>query len=334
MSLGQVKVSQKTDKYNFPEIRICYGPDVEGITGTGTPQDLYGYEWHSVLDAANVPRHFKLESGVWVEKIPLEPFPSLPVIARHWSQQFDQAARSVIAWEQSEQLYIRQWDIGTSSWVLRGPFTGIDPVLFNDFELVGTTDNDIIMFYLSVDRLSIKYRIQRENYNTEHHLYSFVDTSILYYLDQAVIYNSSQYVLAIDTNIVDNRLYLFSAAYPRNEQDQGRFNIEPDSGIYFEVVIPVDVGQDQGQFNIEPDSGIYYPVVIEVNPQQDQGQFNVEPDSGVFYPVVIEQDKEDQGQFNIEPDSGIFFEKVIVFDPQANQGQFNIEPDSGAFVAI
>jgi hypothetical protein len=150
-----------------PEVRLALGPVAEGVTNSGNFADLYGYHWALALDKSGVLHLLRQSAGVWGEVVPLSAFPVLGVQARHIALAFDQAARPVVAWEVSSQIFIRQYDGGSGLYVIRGPFAGVDPVLIMDATVNGDTPNsDIILGHLSVARDSLITRAQRELYAT------------------------------------------------------------------------------------------------------------------------------------------------------------------------
>src|SRR5690606_10142111 len=57
-----------------------------------------------------------------------------------------------------------------------GPFDGCDPVLLNDATInYRVAGSDVVLFYLSSDRGTLCYRIQSENFATEHVHYDGFD---------------------------------------------------------------------------------------------------------------------------------------------------------------
>ncbi|BAC55302.1 hypothetical protein AV953_gp23 [Thermus virus IN93] len=171
-----------------------------GDTGDGSYATLYGYAWAGLLD--RVERRFCLfqaqvpgegpwplhdprgpEVAVWVE-VEVPPLPHPVEEIRHLALAFDQAARHVVAYEREGEVWVRQWDPFTQSFVQRGPFPGADPVLIND-ATVGryVPDSDVLLFHLTPDRLNLVMRVQREGYATARSVWVFERPVVL---DQVV----------------------------------------------------------------------------------------------------------------------------------------------------
>jgi len=171
-----------------------------GDTGDGSYATLYGYAWAGLLD--RVERRFRLfqaqvpgegpwplhdsrgaEVAVWVE-VEVPPLPHPVEEIRHLALAFDQAARHVVAYEREGEVWVRQWDPVSQTFVQRGPFPGVDPVLIQD-ATVGyyPPDSDVLLVHLSPDRTSLVMRVQRELYATAHTIQTFDQPVVL---DQAV----------------------------------------------------------------------------------------------------------------------------------------------------
>jgi hypothetical protein len=147
----------------------------------------------------------------------------MPAGARHVVFAFDQSARIIVVYEQNDQILVTRWDATTSQYVQNVTFAGHDPVLLIDASVVdprgypnaaddgwsvreayyagirvfflwvppsgagwrdnAITDSDIVLFYLSADRTTVRARVQRELYNTVRTIHTYAEPVVL---DRAV----------------------------------------------------------------------------------------------------------------------------------------------------
>ena len=142
-----------------------------------------------------------------------------PESRRRFSIAFDQAARVLVAYEDNETVYLTRWSSSANEYVQNVTIAGVDPVVvmdgtFNDprdYPSVEDDDwsvrdayfaginvffkwlpesppawrdnvipiSDVLLFYLSPDRLSVMCRVQRELYATARTVYTFGSPAIL-----------------------------------------------------------------------------------------------------------------------------------------------------------
>jgi len=147
----------------------------------------------------------------------------LSLTGHHHRIAFDQLGRISICYQESGNVFIRQYDTTISDYTLRGPFVGLDPVVLND-QFVGqpSGDSDLILFYLSVDRLNISYRIQRESFAIERTLFTFLQPM---YLDQVAITQLRYQLWLSDVNNVQTILESDFYPYPASDELVG--SIDP-----------------------------------------------------------------------------------------------------------
>ncbi|MFC6803057.1 hypothetical protein ACFQDE_16155 [Deinococcus caeni] len=130
--LGGVIVTKRSRRTLRPELVVAAGPQRLAQPGGGTYDDLYGSRWALGLYRGG-PRLYQARSGVWVDRTDPDALGALTASGvRHASLAFDQAARPVLAWEQSGAVYVRQWDALGTQYVTRGPWEGCDPLLISD----------------------------------------------------------------------------------------------------------------------------------------------------------------------------------------------------------
>lgn len=299
--------SYKRGRTYAPEVRLAPGPRAMGDTGDGSYTTLFGYAWAAVLD--RVERRFRLfqaqvpgegpwalndsrgpEVAVWVEvEAPPLPHPVEEVV--HMGLAFDQAARHVVVYERQGEVWIRQWDPVSQSYVMRGPFPGVDPVVLND-AVVGyfPPDSDVLVWHLTPDRMSLVQRVQRHLYAIAHVVQTFAEPVVL---DQAVALPYQIELLGSLVSALDATGYaLRSELYPVYVHDTiGQAALVPPSeGAYIPVVIVQDLRTDLlGTATLSaPTTGTYIPIVIVLNMEDALGQAQLAaPTTGAYVPVVL-----------------------------------------------
>lgn len=164
-----------------PCLAQTQGPMTLADTGDGTYDTLFGSDWlFEICDSGDWKLYQRAtDQTLTLTAWDVEP-PTVGITARHPSAAFDQAARPALCWEEADGIHLRQYDEVTSVYAFTGPYAGVDPVLWNDSTANGhVPGSDLILFYLSADRLTIKYRIQNENFGTEHDLETYSEAMVL-----------------------------------------------------------------------------------------------------------------------------------------------------------
>lgn len=208
--------SRGTAKYAFAELFPLPGPAVIGATGDNSYQTLYGRDWVVVFTRERrLQLYQRQESGSWTRvlaNLPTALFgPALPKDVRRITACFDQSARIIVAYEQGGVIKVTRWDSTTSQYVQNVSFNGVDPQLFMDatvgdpkgfpdgmdvlaaagirilFEWLPDSewrenaipDSDVVIFYLTPDRLGVRARAQRQLYNVVHEIYDYLEPVVL-----------------------------------------------------------------------------------------------------------------------------------------------------------
>ncbi len=326
-----------------PELRLAPGPRSVGDTGDGSYATLYGYAWAAVLD--RVERRFRLfqaqvpgegpwalndprgpEVAVWVE-VEVPPLPHPVEEIAHMGLAFDQAARYVVAYEREGEVWVRQWDPLSQSFVQRGPFPGVDPVLIQD-ATVGyyPPDSDVLLFHLSPDRTSLAMRVQRELYATAHTIQTFDQPVVL---DQAVALPYQIGLLGSLVSALNATGYVLrSGLYPvyLNDTLGQAALVPPSEGAYIPVVITQDVEDLLGTATLSaPTTGAYIPIVIVQGLGVDAlGQAQLAaPTAGAYVPVVLVSDlgMDTLGTASLAaPTTGSYALVVVVVDTTTQPG--------------
>ncbi|MFM9421007.1 hypothetical protein ACKLNZ_10045 [Thermus scotoductus] len=321
-----------------PELRLAPGPRSMGDTGDGSYATLYGYAWAGLLD--RVERRFRLfqaqvpgegpwplhdsrgaEVAVWVE-VEVPPLPHPVEEVAHMALAFDQAARHVVAYEREGEVWVRQWDPLSQSFVQRGPFPGVDPVLIQD-ATVGyyPPDSDVLLFHLSPDRTSLVMRVQRELYATAHTIQTFDQPVVL---DQVVALPYQVELLGSLVSALDATGYVLrSEIYPvRVEDALGSASLSaPTTGDYIPIVVILDLGmEDLGQATLTaPATGDYIPIVVIVDlGTEGIGSATLSaPATGSYVLIVVVQNlgTENLGTATLSaPTTGTYALVVVVVD--------------------
>lgn len=172
--------SYKRGRYRVPEVAKAAGPQQMGVTGDGSYLTLFGRNWAAILNKKTKQAELYRETPTGWEQVPIPPIAHPTRECRHLALAFDQSARHVLAYERNNEIYIRQWDALLGQFVYRGPFAGVDPVLINDAEVnYYVPESDVLLLYLTPDRLSLKMRVQRQLYAVEHHIETYASPKTL-----------------------------------------------------------------------------------------------------------------------------------------------------------
>jgi len=159
----------------------------------------------------------------------------LPADARRIALAFDQSARVIVLYEDGTGVHVTRWDPGAETYLQNVDFAGVDPCLFMDAtiadpagwpttadgwsvteaaawgltvrfewlpEPVYVEDNaigysDVLLFYLSTDRLTLYARVQSGIYATPIQLATFSEPVIL---DQVLVSDNGYQALLSDAN--------------------------------------------------------------------------------------------------------------------------------------
>lgn len=335
--------SSQRGSFWFPELALCKGPSSEGVTGGGTYFELFGYNWALSLDDSGQLHLSQEQAGAWVEVTPLVPLPVLSQTARHISLAFDQAARPVIAWEDTGQVWLRQWDVGTNSYLTRGPWPGRDPVLWMDATINGyIPDSDVLLYHLSLDATQVLQRIQRQVWNPATTVYSGSEPL---WLDQATLLGFSfQLVGAKQSGEI---FALRAAPYPVRwtEGLAGVGFISPATGQYQPVVLVQNLPTDNlsSISFIPPPAGSYDalggPLTQNLGPDFLMVSGFTPPSSGQYQELVIVQTLPTDSLANINfspPPTGSYALSVVVTQqPTQDLSSISFAPPSGgSYVSV
>lgn len=146
----------------------------------GSFQALHSIEWGLYWHKQRGLILEQKQGGVWVEVAPGQAFPELTRTTRHIGLAFDQSARHVVCWEDSGQILVRQWNPLTQEYTYRGPFSGVDPLVWNDTTAsYYPPDSDVVLLYLTPDRTEARYRLQRDAYGVSYPLSSGLSGAVL-----------------------------------------------------------------------------------------------------------------------------------------------------------
>ncbi|MCA9839819.1 MAG: hypothetical protein KC422_23120, partial [Trueperaceae bacterium] len=163
----------KRYKFTVPEMSIIRGPATEANTGSGSYEDLRGtfWAWDWFDDTLSF---YKWSGSEFAEVARPASFPELPKAANHIDAAFNTSARRVACYQEDETVSVIQWNNAETAFETVGPFTGVDPLLYNDVDFFeDPADSDTILFYLTTDRSALKARLERDQYGIEYDIVSF-----------------------------------------------------------------------------------------------------------------------------------------------------------------
>ncbi|MFC5598127.1 hypothetical protein ACFPRG_11615 [Deinococcus cellulosilyticus] len=154
---------------------------------------------------------------------------------------------------------MRQWDVATGAYIFRGPFVGVDPVLMMDATISQhIPGSDLVLFYLSVDRRSLCYRIQNELYAIEHVLHAFESPV---YLDQVTVETYRYQVLLGTGQVRESELSFSSELYPVFVSESALSgSVLLQDGLYLPAVT-LAAGTEALSGSVLLQDGLYLPAV-------------------------------------------------------------------------
>lgn len=267
---------------------VANGPSSEAVVGSGSYDDLFGTLWKLGWDDETLNLFKVITDAGGLERVePLETFPSLNYSkVTNLSLAFDQAGRNVIAWEESGQMFVRQYDAMSQNYVNKGPFPGVDPIIYNEGAAsYSQSYNNLILFYLSQDRLSLYYRLQSELYLTEHVMETYTEP---HYLTGV---QSLPYQYEIDWKLSDEVTtgYYSSKIYPITLADKAAATLSSfNAGVYKEVVTVPSIDKESLSINLSSfTTGVFLPVVITHDTTSDSLSGSVSNFSAGNYKAVV-----------------------------------------------
>ena len=242
----------------FAEFYMMLGPQAVGDPRDNTLPDLIGREWAFLFCDNNEwyllqwvgAEHLSEAPGLISPGWALigEPLLSLPGdlacgTQRRFSAAFDQSARLVVAYEQSETIFLTRWDPAINQYVQNVTFAGHDPVVV--FDATWAYDvpvSDVLVFYLDAEtRSKLMCRVQRDIYAIAYELHDYGQPVVL---DRVTRLPLRYQVLASDANgdpleDAGERFGLLSDLYPYLARDPvAGLALPGTEAEYLRVVIP------------------------------------------------------------------------------------------------
>jgi len=334
-------------QHYIAEMAFALGPEHIGVGNTY--EVLFGRKWAAITNRkANRIELWQYSGSEWQYITPITDAPHSAKQMRHIALAFDQAGQPVFAYEVDgdNKMYVRQWEANTLSFVYRGPFNGVDPVLVMDAEAnKHVADSDALLFYLNTSRREIKMRAQRDSYGTEYNVFDLGQPA---FLDQGVVgslrvyltgsYQSAPTVTGFNvvTGLYPFRQGLTIALDPQWSGGEYRevvhkaesyiiLNLDPQwaGGEYTEVVHLVD---NFIKLNLDPQwtGGAYESVGPPIVEQTFSLHFDPQWTGGLYKAVVTKYGP-NQFKLNLDPQwSGGEYLEVAV---QYNQTmKLNLDP--------
>ena len=235
----------------YGEFYMMLGPQAVGDPRDNTLPDLIGREWAFLFCDNNEwyllqwvgAEHLSEAPGLISPGWALigEPLLSLPGdlacgTQRRFSAAFDQSARLVVAYEQSETIFVTRWDAVLNDYVQNVQFAGVDPCVV--FDATWTYDiplSDVLVFYLdAATRSKLMCRVQRDIYAIAYELHDYGQPVVL---DRVTRLPLRYQVLASDAQGVPleaagQRVALLSERYPYLSQSRMTGSTLPLAGAH------------------------------------------------------------------------------------------------------
>jgi len=264
-----------------PEVSKTMGPTEIGVTAGGF-STLFSTPYAVTKTEGTVKLYRQGPTGwAYVQDIPTN-----NSTYQHISLCFDQAAQPVLAYEvpgSPSSIYVRQYDPLSSGYVYRGPFVGVDPVVFNDaITLQTTADSDVLLLYLSPNRQTLYMRAQRDQYSIEYTLETFPAPVTLDIVTQVGYqWQAEGYLLNVRSDL-----------YPVQDKDSlAPIALQaPEDWEYDPLVIEPSLPDDTLEpMAVDPPLGWDYipTTVIRTLPDDTLDSMTIDPPLGWTYSVVV-----------------------------------------------
>ena len=312
------KISNRGSQYEKFELRVFAGPQTLGVTGDNSYDTIFGREWLVMIDTENSILVYQegVEDGVWAQVETSDIPATLPSASKNIGCATQQDARLSICFELEDAIYISQYDALTDVYLTRGPFDGHDPVMYNDASLNGEIPNsDVTVFYLSLDRYTIHYRLQRDNFLVEYDLFTHTEPMTL----DMVTAKNFQYALWVsDVNGVKLSLPLVSdlAAIIPKDSMAAAIGALTDGDYFLTVLVEEAQAESMlasiGSFT----DGVHYLAVLSKDVSKAMSAAVGSLTDGTYFLVVISEDEDEAMGASIGSlADGIYFLVVIVRTP-------------------
>lgn len=231
----------------------------------------------------------------------------LPAGTRRISLCFDQAERPIVAFEQSETIFVTRWDAVQQEYIQNVSFPGTDPVVVLDATWSGDLPgSDVLLFYLSTDRERVLARVQRELFATINTIWDYGEPVIL---DRVIPAPLRYQVLVSDASGAMLDEVLLSDLYPYGTQDfVVALGQPPVGGVYMGVVLNAGEFLDaMSATGLPPSGGAYAEAIelLEFGPD-DVSATGLPPTGGAYAPAVeyVEPDADTVTATGLPPTGG------------------------------
>ena len=292
--------------YYGVEIDMAAGPQTLAVTGAGTWAEQFSRQWVLVLCEDLSLDLYQVE-GSKITSVPWDVAPPvLDASAQHVGLAFDQSSRPVITWQETDGIHVRQYDEINGVYAYSGPYAGTDPALLNDADVMyDVSISDAILFYLSTDRLNLNYRIQSENFATEHNLFAFAQPVLVDTVDALFYRYQVRYALASgdpeQVATVDQSLRSLLYPYAANDPFHAAVNPLRD-GLYKLVVSSYSppVETSSGIVGALLDGEYAMPVLVEAESDVSSAAVGVLVD-GAYIVVIFEESLAEAAAASVGP---------------------------------
>ena len=310
-------------RYILPQAMRSKGPLVIGQVTTGSVEELFGGDWLLVLELVTVTvlhpwgggydqtvrklRLYQADGVYWTLRQDLTALLPNNVNVnsiRRVALAFDTAAQPVIAFETGGLIYVSQHQNDNINW--RGPFSGYDPLLFNDMQIhENLNEADVHLYLLNSSRSMVLMRRQADQYGQAYIVMDVLTGQVPFYLIR-VTKRADRLVLAYaqdDTEIageitvefdppplkdsmeaigtIDEALrYLL--ILPFEDSNHLTANGGTDAGVDYAAIVPV-LDQDSLVTSAGMDEGLNFILTIQALDENTLSGITGSIDAGQFY---------------------------------------------------
>lgn len=319
----------------FAEYRMFPGPQALAVTGDNSFDTLFGATW-AVLFCDNNDFYLMQWNGSgWTTTTdPLLTLPTFTGSERSFTGAFDQAARLILAYEDAEVVHVTRWNTDVNEYVSDVTFAGVDPVLLQDASVTrAVPDSDAILFYLSTDRTTVHYRVQRESYGTEHMLqWGFAATDVTFangaVLDYAQALDYRFELLVAHASGVKRSLAIVSDLYPIPVSDELGVTAVPGLGAHRQTTY-LEESADQVDVTAVPGVGIY-SLTITQHTAAEQLDVTGAPGLGLYVETTTLHSAAEQLDVTAAPGDGVY-DRTSFGHSAAEQLDIGAAPGTGAY---
>jgi hypothetical protein len=305
-----------------------------GVAESDTSQGLESYAWACWVDARD--GRLRLDRVGDRAINPDAPYVSFLELVSgvgfsHLSLAFDQNMRRVVAWTQAHTVTVSR--VAATLVEERQSWAGEDCILFWDgllLDAAGGDSTEVIAFYLSADRLSVRFRLQSDNFGVE---YTYGTLSEPCSLD-AIARTGHNLGLYLSPKGKKPVVSIISDPYPvRVKEDTFGIGAAVQSGELFEVIVLRDPVLETINMSTALQIGVYFNTVLTPDSVLEPFTFGSTFFSGVYLNTIISSDLVSEPfTFGTALQSGVYVDIVVQRDLVSEPFTFGTALQGGSYV--